>query len=404
MVQNITAILNDQHRSYRVFLRGWKQGRHITKIALSRAGDVPLLATVASEELSISRAFDALNRAQDLFIKVLVGNHPQAVCAMQDALFTLANRIPADGLRSLRITITVSMPNDDSSHDLAVCEQAATPFLRLQKIQEFKAIVPGQLSRPHLVAFLTDPFRTLRGLQLTKGEQGFSLTFDGCKGDVPAWSEIPRRMRDMIQGESEIKDYEFLRRHRVALVPLVAAVQALNDLIDTTRRRDAVVIGEEEPRQIPTPPRAPLRHVIDLTGDDIIDLTEETAKQPVPELRIAVLQSKITAALYDLTRARIQGNVKNLRQHRRELLRRAERLAEQAETWSSRSAAGTTAVSAAAADVRAVIDTLQQDTLPRNTDVSFYGYNEMDAQLIDKDLYDISRQLLWTRLGKRSEG
>lgn len=373
---NVEAILNDENQAYKIFLESWRTGIKSTRLSLSRLGSAKeqLVANLTQKKITTSAALDILQRARDLTLRVLAGNCPQAMCAMQDALFDLTKRFPAN-LRSLHITITIIMPNDDNGHDLVVSEQAAAPFLRQQTINEYKHIQPGQLSRPHLVAFLADPLRTLRKLKLDKGKAGFSMEFKGCTGNVPAWSEIPRRLTDIVTGESEQKDYELFSRHYAALCPLLGAIDTLCKLFEETRQAMTWTEKGDYGRntQLFTPPRATPEEPIDLTRDnDVVDLTDET---PSAATAFVTGQSKINAVLDKLACARIRGRVKATHTHRTTLLRRAKRLATWAIEWSKDEV-----LRAAAERVIELVEALG-GLEPESTKVSYYGYNELDRRL-----------------------
>ena len=284
-------------------------------------------------------------------------------------------RLPAT-LRSLHMTITVVMPNDDNGHDLAVSEQAVTPFLRLQTIHEYKHIEPGQLSRPHLVAFLTDPLNMLRKLKLEKGGEGFELSFDGCKGTVPAWSEIPRRVRDAVCGGSEMRDYELFSRHYAELRPLLEALEVLNRLFLQARRvgTQASKGKDETNSQLLTPPRATPEEPIDLTGDDVTDLTGDAEETPSEATAI------VKAVLEKLACARIRGRVKAAQKHTVTLLGRSKRLALRTMDWAKMQ--GRADVQSAAEKLYDIWCSMEGTPL-EPADVSFYGYNEMDVRLAE---------------------
>ena len=82
-------------------------------------------------------------------------------------------------------------------------------------MREFRDIKPGDLSRAHLTAFLTDPLRTIRGLRNGSKQGKFTLNFTG-KGGRP-WREIKGEVFALIKGNSSVPDYKIFSRYYEAL-------------------------------------------------------------------------------------------------------------------------------------------------------------------------------------------
>jgi hypothetical protein len=82
-------------------------------------------------------------------------------------------------------------------------------------MREFRDIKPGDLSRAHLTAFLTDPLRTIRGLRNGSKQGKLRLDFTG-KGGRP-WREIKGQVFALITGNSSVADYKIFSRYYEAL-------------------------------------------------------------------------------------------------------------------------------------------------------------------------------------------
>lgn len=73
-------------------------------------------------------------------------------------------------------------------------------------MREFKEVRPGEVSRAHAAAFLTDPLRMIRGVKDGNKKGKFMLDFVG-KGGRP-WREIQGQVRGLLQGGTAVPDYQ----------------------------------------------------------------------------------------------------------------------------------------------------------------------------------------------------
>jgi hypothetical protein len=126
-------------------------------------------------------------------------------------------------------------------------------------MREFRDIKPGDLSRAHLTAFLTDPLRTIRGLRNGSKHGKFRLDFTG-KGGRP-WREIKGQVFALITGSSSVADYKIFSRYYEALralfdfavqhglgdpkkdraLPRMAGARIQGDVRDFRKRHEVIV-------------------------------------------------------------------------------------------------------------------------------------------------------------------
>ena len=141
----------------------------------------------------------------------------------------------------------------------------------------------------HMIAFLTDPLRKIRGLGGEGKIKHVDLDFSGRTGTV--WKEILIVVKDLVCGNSEVKDYEVFRRYfdgaRHLIKSMQNAIKTFNELQDKAMPDGHGPNSPESLSLTPAPEKAQV--VIDLTIDEheANDLTAHASQGPMglPELR-----------------------------------------------------------------------------------------------------------------------
>ena len=364
--------MNDSHQSYKFSLEGWREDRRSTRLRFRKVvNGAPISAPdIEPATIQTTTALDALKECKDLAIDVCCGNDPVSMCAVQDMFFAFVDRIPeVHRLRSLTVTITVVLPNDENGRSMLVSDVWPSAFLRKATIYENRTIEPGELSRMHMVAFLTDPLRKIRKLGGDGKTKHISLIFDGGTGQV--WKEISTVVKDLVSGESDVKDYEVFQRYFDGIRHLTKsirwAIKNINKLQDTALSGGLVPNSPESLPSTPAPGR--MQEVIDLTHEahEVIDLTTDASQGPMG-------MSELRVATKALAMARIRGSFKDLKVGHHSLLE----LADEVLMAASR-----------LLENEQIVDVLQQNRdyaasiFPKRISVSHYGYNESDTKLAD---------------------
>jgi hypothetical protein len=364
--------MHDSHRSYICSIEGWREDRRSVKIWFRKVVNGQPVDSLGLDPKSISTSstLDALEKCMDLAIDICCGNDPVSICAVQDTFFALVGRIPNNHrLRSLAVTITVVLPNDANERSWIVSDIWPASFLQKPTIYENKIIQPGDLSRMHMVAFLTDPLRKTRKLGGDGKTKHISLIFSGRTGEI--WKEIAVVVKDLVCGDSDVKDYEIFPRNfdgiRYLTKSIQCAIKNINKLQDTVLSGALVPNSPESLASTPVPAR--MHKVIDLTTEahEDIGLTTDASQGPMgmPGLRVA------TKAL---AMARIRGSFKDLNAAHHSLLKSADEVL----MATSRSL-----------ENEQIVGVLQQNRdyaasiFPKSVDVSCYGYNESDTKLAE---------------------
>lgn len=367
--------INDSHRSYKCSLEGWRDDRRHARLFFGQVVEGTPVNSPGMEPKSISTCteFEALKKCKDLKINICCGNDPLSICAVQDMFFAFVDRIPdVHCLRSLTVSITVVLPNDVNERSWIVSDIWRSAFLSMPTIYENKTIQPGDLSRMHMIAFLTDPLRKIRGLGREGKIKHVSLEFPGRTGVV--WEEILVVVKDLICENSEAKDYEVFRRYfdgaRHLIKSMQNAIKTFDEVLDKAMPDGHGPNSPESLTSTLMPARA--QDVIDhmIEEQEVVDLTTDASQGPMglPELR------EFTKAL---AMARIRGSFNDLRVGHRSLLTMADNIA--------------LAASRLPGDERlaSLLERLQQNRdhavwfFPKKVDVSYYGYNEPDTKLAE---------------------
>lgn len=173
-------------------------------------------------------------------------------CAVQDNLFRLLLPLRrGKTLQSLWVHIHVG-EDEDAWNDFYREEgwmYMPHSSYQVMLMQEFKKIKPGDLSRPHTTAFLTDPLRTLRGIKSSDGRKGkFHLGFIGHSGKP--WSELPGQVRQLVLGDEPVEDYALFHKYGEALQSLGTVFSRTNLLARKEQREGQLLLREALPKEV----------------------------------------------------------------------------------------------------------------------------------------------------------
>jgi hypothetical protein len=373
---SVSGIMNDRAQSYKASIEGWRDGRRRASLLFRKVVNGIPVDTPAIEPNSIpsSAALDALRLAKDLTIDICCGNDPVSICAVQDTLFAFVDRIPEDHrIRSLEVTITVVLPNDNNERSMAVSDVWPTSRLKRDIIHENRDLQPGDLSRMHMAAFLTNPLRKIRRIGVGGKKELVQLELQGRTG--PVWKEMFDGVEKMMRGETEVKDYEVFRRYFEDIRHVIKGISGAVKNIDRLCGRPVPgKVASTSPKPPETPPPTPatlaVPEVIDLTGEvhDVIDLAADDSEAA---LGLADLRG-ITKTL---AMARIRASFKDLRVAHKSLLEMADNVLKTSPPFPEDQ------------HLVEVIESLRQnreyaaESFPKKADVSYYGYNESDGRL-----------------------
>jgi hypothetical protein len=368
--------MNDSHRSYKCSLEGWRDDRRHARLFFRQVVEGTPVDSPGMEPKSISTCteLDTLKKCKDLAIDICCGNDPVSICAVQDMFFAFVDRIPdVHCLRSLTVSITVVLPNDNNERSWFVSDVWQRTFLQMPTIRENKLLQPGDLSRMHMIAFLTDPLRKIRGLGGEGKIKHVDLDFPGRTGTV--WKEILIVVKDLVCGNSEVKDYEVFRRYfdgaRHLIKSIRKAIKNINKLQDEAV---SVCLAPESTESFASSP-APVtvREVIDLmieAPSDVIDLTVDA-----PQVSLWLMD--LRDATKALAMARIRGSFEDLSAGHLDLLELADKIVAEASSLPGDE------------HFARLLERLQQNMeyaasiFPEKVDVSYYGYNESDTKLAE---------------------
>lgn len=392
---SVQDALNDRAHSYKASIGGWsdKGSRAWLSFRQIVNGNPRPTNTLYLNDIAESSFLDPLEITRDLEIDISTGNDPVSVCAVQDVLFAFVDRIPPDHrLRSLSIRITIILPNDPNERQMTTADVWAGFRIKKDIIHENKYIQPGELSRMHMTAFLTDPIRKIRNLNA--GERGgkFSITFPGHTG---VWKDIAITVEELVRSNAEVKDYEAFRKYFKALRPFVddfrKGLEALAATKNVNRGIGNMMTPPITPESNPAAHRGRKKVVVDLTGDEVIDFTTETDQQEftqlgqghersAPSARPEDPVSELEATMQAFASARIRGHFHDLNIAHIEILNLAadpfDDLEKKAETIPERQI-----------EFKKLRKRLLNtcEALDRawyeKVDVSHYGYNEADKRL-----------------------
>jgi hypothetical protein len=322
---SVFDIMNDRAQSYKASIEGWRDSRRRASLWFRKVVNGIPVDTPAIEPNSIpsSTVLNALRLAKDLTIDICCGNDPVSICAVQDTLFAFVDRIPEDHrIRSLKVTITVVLPNDNNERSMAVSDVWPTSRLKRDIIHENKDLQPGDLSRMHMAAFLTDRLRKIRSIGVGGKKDLVQLRLQGRTGHV--WKEIFDGVEKLMRGDTEVRDYEVFRRYFEDIRHVIKGISGAVKNIDRLCGRPVpgkAALTSPEPLETPplTPATLTVAEIIDLTADgtEVIDLTADDTETT---LGLADLRG-ITKTL---AMARIRGSFTDLRVAHKSLLEMAD--------------------------------------------------------------------------------
>lgn len=171
--------------------------------------------------------FSVVTRAKRLDLDIEVGELLQsaAVCDIQDAMFNFT-KLLSHGLQLEGIAFSTdigadSQPNNvwddwDDWSDLYDFWDVRESRGMIGRMQEFKSIKPGDISRAHIVAFLTDPLRMIRGVKQSRSKYSMlSLDFPGKSGKP--WRDLHGQVYELIRGNAPVAEYTTFTRYFDAL-------------------------------------------------------------------------------------------------------------------------------------------------------------------------------------------
>jgi hypothetical protein len=323
---SVGDIMNDSAQSYKASIEGWRDGRRRASLLFRKVINKNPVDTPAIEPNSIpsSTALDALRLAKDLTIDICCGNDPISICAVQDTLFAFTDRIPEDHrLRSLKVTITVVLSNDNNERSMTVSDVWPTSRLKRDIIQENKDLQPGDLSRMHMAAFLTDPLRKIRRIGVGGKKELVRLKLPGRTGHV--WKEIFDGVEKLMRSDTEVKDYEVFRRYfadiRHVIKGIDVGIKNINRVQGTSPLKIFAPMSPESPAPSSDPAAKEPREVVDLTAEDheVIDLTAD-------EPEVSVSLQDLRAITKVLAMARTRGGLTDLKSGHDSLLEMADNI------------------------------------------------------------------------------
>ncbi|KAK5710231.1 hypothetical protein LTR17_019066 [Elasticomyces elasticus] len=192
---------------------------------INRTGGVQVFLekTTACTRVSSAR-FAALNQVKVLSLEIST-NDTRTMCDVQDTLFQFLEHLrPNHKLHTLEIRISVSMANDRNGDYVVYNSNYAERMFKQNLMREFADIRPGQLSRAHITAFLTDPLRTVRNLKDGRKKGKFTLDFAGKSGRP--WRDILPEIRGLVQSDEPMPDYKVFCKYWEVLRSLLSVTEA----------------------------------------------------------------------------------------------------------------------------------------------------------------------------------
>ncbi|KAK5677261.1 hypothetical protein LTS10_010450 [Elasticomyces elasticus] len=166
--------------------------------------------------------FAALNQVKVLHLHISA-NDSRTVCDVQDALFKFFDHLRSNHkLHTLEVSINIGTANDRYGGYGMFNSNYAERMFKQNLMREFADIRPGQLSRAHITAFLTDPLRIVRNLKDGRKKGKFTLDFAGKSGRP--WRDILSEIRSLVQSDEPVPDYKvFCKYWEVLPSPLSVA-------------------------------------------------------------------------------------------------------------------------------------------------------------------------------------
>ncbi|KAK3632727.1 hypothetical protein LTR56_016197 [Elasticomyces elasticus] len=157
--------------------------------------------------------FAALNQVKVLHLHISA-NDSRTVCDVQDALFKFFEHLrPNHKLHTLEVSINIDTANDRYGGYEMFNSNYAERMFKQNLMREFADIRPGQLSRAHITAFLTDPL-----------QRKFTLDFAGKSGRP--WRDILPEIRGLVQSDEPVPDYKVFCKYWEILRTILSVAEA----------------------------------------------------------------------------------------------------------------------------------------------------------------------------------
>lgn len=211
---------------------------------------------IAAGHKLLTRNLSALNQASILTVEVGVAlDEPYGVCHVQHALFELlAHFRPGHMLQRLNFEINTrliqGMGHRPEKYVVKECdghlvrrfireygmdleslqkedEEEAGEDARMYSGKELDRISPGDVSEHHLVAFLTEPLRTIRNLGDAIDKGVLRVEFNGYTRRP--LGEIPAQVSDLMQSDAPVLHYHIFRSYYAQLSYLIRFGQCMLD-------------------------------------------------------------------------------------------------------------------------------------------------------------------------------
>ncbi|KAK3656842.1 hypothetical protein LTR56_002823 [Elasticomyces elasticus] len=168
--------------------------------------------------------YAALNQVKVLHLHISA-NDSRSVCDVQDALFKFLDHLrPNHKLHTLEVGINIDTANDRYGGYEMFNSNYAERMFKQNLMREFADIRPGQLSRAHITAFLTDPLRIVRNLKDGRKKGNFTLDFAGKSGRP--WRDILPEIRNLVQSDEPVPNYKVLCKYWEVLRSLQSVAEA----------------------------------------------------------------------------------------------------------------------------------------------------------------------------------
>ncbi|KAK5732327.1 hypothetical protein LTR17_010641 [Elasticomyces elasticus] len=191
---------------------------------INRTGAIEFLEKTTAFTNVFGANFAALNQVKVLHLQISA-NDSRTMCNVQDALFKFLEHLrPNHKLHTLEVRISVNTADDrNGDYEMYNSNHAAHMF-KQNLMREFADIRPGELSRAHITAFLTDPLRTVRNLKDGRKKGKFTLDFAGKSGRP--WRDILPKIRGLVQSDEPVPDYKVFCKYWEVLRPLLSVAEA----------------------------------------------------------------------------------------------------------------------------------------------------------------------------------
>lgn len=193
-------------------------------LRINSSGTVTCLGRMNKLVAAKPANFAVITRTKRLNLRIEVGISLQlaAVCDIQDAMFKFASLLK-QGHQLEAVPVTIAIGSDPPSYnpyfeDFWDYSEDGYDFWGLHRgnamvgrMREFRDIKPGDISRAHIAAFLTDPLRMIRGVKKSPKYRAFSLDFPGKTGRP--WRDLSGQVYDLILGDAMVPDFPAFTRY-----------------------------------------------------------------------------------------------------------------------------------------------------------------------------------------------